>query len=558
MEQCTYLENLFPPFSHAARTAMCDVNEVDVRTPKGRKHGDVLTPADVPGVRAVQHKGRPRLERQHASPRLTDPRPCCPRCDKPTRLEAHERKFVRLRHLTPLDAGSEHIPQLQDGLSAATCFVVPLLKPICEGSKKVAAWRVWRHDDSKLLAVGAAFDDVTTYSVNYILREYADSIFDCGLDVDAPGWPRSLSPSVENPPKVTSVCARCLKFGVPLHRANGYLCYSCWKLEAKTQCQCHPHYFVGHTVAQSDEHVQDLMPFPSRRVEQSDFQGIRLQLRPFDEMPSVYPICPTFKNEAILRRVCMLREEEKKQIASMGNQLEDIKRAMDVLSRDENINRLYLLVIKFMQQDSPEPVRTFREWSTDKYQLVFPVPELSDSAIEQLIALHEKVVEEHSAELLCSVDLEQKQSIDAAERRRRRNRRKRLKRKQRRAGGASSDSASPTGPARTQALTEPEPQPDQDPEPAAGATDQSSLDLALQLATEELAVSEAFAPAQPAPPAAAEECVICLDGPREWAPTPCGHRHFCSQCVEDLRGLSKEATCPSCRSSISGWIRIHG
>ena len=47
-----------------------------------------------------------------------------------------------------------------------------------------------------------------------------------------------------------------------------------------------------------------------------------------------------------------------------------------------------------------------------------------------------------------------------------------------------------------------------------------------------------------------EECVVCLEAPKEYAMTPCGHLAMCTNCVRGaaVRCLRK---CPVCRSPLA-------
>ncbi|CAF2568521.1 unnamed protein product [Rotaria sp. Silwood2] len=67
--------------------------------------------------------------------------------------------------------------------------------------------------------------------------------------------------------------------------------------------------------------------------------------------------------------------------------------------------------------------------------------------------------------------------------------------------------------------------------------------------------SPPFAHTSLLPPKEVPDCSICFDGKRDFLFIPCGHRGFCESCADKI--LGEQASCPFCRSSISGKQRVH-
>ncbi|KAL0611222.1 RNA-binding protein MEX3D [Plecturocebus cupreus] len=67
--------------------------------------------------------------------------------------------------------------------------------------------------------------------------------------------------------------------------------------------------------------------------------------------------------------------------------------------------------------------------------------------------------------------------------------------------------------------------------------------------------SASSAPAPPAAPALARECVVCAEGEVMAALVPCGHNLFCMDCAVRICGKS-EPECPACRTPATQAIHI--
>lgn len=52
-----------------------------------------------------------------------------------------------------------------------------------------------------------------------------------------------------------------------------------------------------------------------------------------------------------------------------------------------------------------------------------------------------------------------------------------------------------------------------------------------------------------------ELCILCIENARNYAVIPCGHLHFCKDCVENLF-QSRAARCPVCNCNIREYYRI--
>ena len=54
---------------------------------------------------------------------------------------------------------------------------------------------------------------------------------------------------------------------------------------------------------------------------------------------------------------------------------------------------------------------------------------------------------------------------------------------------------------------------------------------------------------------AGEECIICLDEPKTVACVPCGHAHFCYECLSEEKDRSGK--CPLCRQGITLVLKLY-
>lgn len=52
-------------------------------------------------------------------------------------------------------------------------------------------------------------------------------------------------------------------------------------------------------------------------------------------------------------------------------------------------------------------------------------------------------------------------------------------------------------------------------------------------------------------------CCVCMDAPRDYAFTPCGHRCVCRGCAETTLHAGHAALCPVCRRKVLGTLRIY-
>lgn len=50
-----------------------------------------------------------------------------------------------------------------------------------------------------------------------------------------------------------------------------------------------------------------------------------------------------------------------------------------------------------------------------------------------------------------------------------------------------------------------------------------------------------------------DECIVCMDRPKDCAPVPCGHAQFCRPCLT----AEEDKGCPLCRTPITRIIKIH-
>lgn len=55
-----------------------------------------------------------------------------------------------------------------------------------------------------------------------------------------------------------------------------------------------------------------------------------------------------------------------------------------------------------------------------------------------------------------------------------------------------------------------------------------------------------------------DQCIVCLEGEREYTCVPCGHTHFCEVCAQQLKyGGDGCAPCPTCGGRATDYIRTY-
>jgi hypothetical protein len=77
--------------------------------------------------------------------------------------------------------------------------------------------------------------------------------------------------------------------------------------------------------------------------------------------------------------------------------------------------------------------------------------------------------------------------------------------------------------------------------------------LRLQQMQAQLGVPPA-APA-PHPDDAEDQCVLCLDAPKDHVIIPCGHQCVCEACAEKLK-KARNPLCPFCRAPINATHKV--
>ena len=499
---------LFPPFRRAC--ALCS-SEFNVKIHSTDPNIELNEPIKLLGTTAVLTK--PAFS--HAAAirpvaTLGGRRSRCSQCRKPRRIEPRERMFVRFTHLSVHDAPLV-AARCQDGRTNKTPLCLPVLPPLA-GNAGAMAWQVWRNNDEHIVCKAVHAPQTTTMSESMILLEYADNFLDCGID-------DFVEPGAEMLPCITQMCARCLTSQECVFSTNAYLCESCWRLEAEAQCQCQPHLFCGHSLVQAQAYVESL-PQPGRRAAESmALENWTLSFNPAHGLASSIPLRlpPARHNFA----ATYVQTHIQKLYADCRTKLGDARagqvlKAMAALQDSESTVTHFDLMDRLLEEDR---AAAFLHHRDGQYLVVFDLLALCDDSIKHVIKAHEAIVFDRMKELLATEEQERLEQERRAAQRRERNRRKRRKRKERRETQASGP---PEPPSSLHPTPAPEPQ-HVDIKPLTTDNDENL-------------------------------CVICMEAVRGYAPTSCGHRHFCHGCSAMLQ---PGTPCPSCRVPIASWVRIH-